>query len=158
MNSASPDRPRIVVVGIGNLLLKDEGIGIHVAQALQRVSSPVDFEVIDGGTSPDIFSLLEGVDTLIVVDAAMGGGQPGDIYRLPLDALSLEGGMNASVHQVGLVETLKVMTALGTAPETTVIIGVEPKEIGWGLELSPELEGKMAEIIDLVHEEVTANR
>ena len=96
MSSVSPNKPRIVVVGVGNLLLKDEGVGVHVAQALQKVSSPVDFEVVDGGTSPDIFPLFEGVEKLIVVDAAMGGGQPGDIYRFTLDALGREDNRNKS--------------------------------------------------------------
>ncbi len=158
MNSVSPEKPRIVVIGIGNLLLRDEGVGVHVAQALQNDSSLVDFEVIDGGTSLDFLPLLQGVDKLIIIDSAKGGGEPGDIYRFALDAVGGVHSVNTSVHQVGLVETLKMMKALGTAPETTVIIGVEPKEIDWGLELSPELEGKMAEIIDLVHKELKANR
>lgn len=146
------------MVGIGNLLLKDEGIGVHVAQALERIPSPIDFEVIDGGTSPDILPLLEGFDKLIIVDAAQGGGQPGDIYRFTLDRLSLEDSIHTSVHQIGLVETLMTTMALGIAPEETVIIGVEPKEIDWGLDLSPELEDKIPEIIAMVHEELAANR
>ena len=158
MSSASRNKPRIVVVGIGNLLLKDEGIGVHVAQALEKALSPIDFEVIDGGTSPDLLRLVDCVDRLILVDAAKGGGEPGDIYRFTLDGLSPENSVNTSVHQIGLVETLMVMRALGTAPEKTVIIGVEPKEIDWGLELSPELERKLPEIIHVVHEELTTNR
>lgn len=158
MSSASRNRPRVVVVGIGNLLLKDEGIGVHVAQALERISLSNDFEVIDGGTSPDILPLLEGVDKLIIVDAAQGGGQPGDIYRFTIDRLSLEDSISTSVHQIGLMETLMMTMALGIAPEETVIIGVEPKEIDWGLDLSPELENKIPEIIAMVHEELAANR
>lgn len=154
MSSASVNKPRNVVVGIGNLLLKDEGIGVHLAQALERIPWPIDFEVIDGGTSPDLFPLLEGVDKLVVVDAAQGGGEPGDIYRFTLDRLSLEDSINTSAHQIGLVETLMMMKALGTAPEKTVIIGVEPKEIDWGLDLSPELERKIPEIIAMVLEEI----
>jgi len=158
VSSALPNKPRIVVVGIGNLLLKDEGIGIHVIQALERMPWSMDFEVIDGGTSPDLFPLLESVDKLILIDAAKGGGEPGDIYRFTLDGLSTENSTNTSVHQVGLVETLRMMEALGTAPEKTIVIGIEPKEIGWGLELSPELERKIPEIIAMVHGELTANR
>lgn len=158
MSSASPKKPRIVVVGIGNLLLKDEGIGVHVAQTLKGIPSLVDFEVIDGGTSPDLFPLVEGVDKLIVIDAAKGGGEPGDIYRFTIDDLGMEDSINTSAHQMRLVETLLMMRVLGTAPEKTVIIGVEPKEIDWGLELSPELEKKIPEIIDVVCGELTVNR
>jgi len=143
-----------VVVGIGNLLLKDEGVGIHLAQALEGIPSPIEFEVIDGGTSPDLLPLLEGVDKLVIVDAAKGSGEPGDIYRFTLDEINLEVKGITSVHQIGLLETLRVMKSLGTEPQKTVIIGVEPKEIDWGLELSPEVERKMPEIIAMVLEEI----
>lgn len=143
-----------MVVGIGNLLLKDEGVGIHLAQALEGIPSPIEFEVIDGGTSPDLLPLLEGVDKLVIVDAAKGSGEPGDIYRFTLDEINLEVKGITSVHQIGLLETLRVMKSLGTEPQKTVIIGVEPKEIDWGLELSPEVESKMPEIIATVLEEI----
>ena len=74
---------KIVILGVGNLLLKDEGIGIHVINALQNSPLPtdVDLEIIDGGTSPNIFYLVEKADKLIIIDAVEGGGEPGAIYR-----------------------------------------------------------------------------
>ncbi len=69
-----------MIVGVGNILLKDEGIGVHVVRALQEMSlaSPKgEVEVVDGGTSPSAFDTAEGADKLIIVDAARGGGEPG---------------------------------------------------------------------------------
>src|SRR4030043_287387 len=69
---------KVVILGIGNILLKDEGIGIHLVNALQDSLSPpnIHLEVIDGGTSPEVFYQLGEMDKLIIIDAARGGGDP----------------------------------------------------------------------------------
>lgn len=154
---AANDPPRTVVIGVGNLLLKDEGVGIHVVQALQKTPLKGDGElmVIDGGTSPDIFHLLpESIDKLIVVDAVKGGSEPGSIYRFTPTDVAFSKGTITSVHQLGLVEGLRMMEFAEVSPKAIVIIGVEPKEIGWGLEISPELQEQVPRIIDLVKEEI----
>ena len=82
-----------MIVGVGNVLLKDEGIGVHVVRALQEMSlaSPNgEVEVVDGGTSPSAFDSAEGADKLIIVDAARGGGEPGTVYRFTPDEVSGE--------------------------------------------------------------------
>jgi hydrogenase maturation protease len=144
------------VVGIVNLLLKDEGIGVHVAQAMQELASPpgVDLEVIDGGTSPDVFLNLQGVDKLIVIDAAKAGGEPGAIYRFDPNDIAQDLLCLTSIHQVGLPHSLKMMDYLGTKPKNIVIFGIEPKEIDWGMEPSVEVGQKIPEIVKLVLEEV----
>lgn len=146
---------KIAVVGIGNLLLKDEGIGVQVAQRLQEfpLSTDVDLEIIDGATSPDVFWQLHGVDKLIIIDAARGDGEPGTIYRIPLESLPLEKN-TTSLHQMDLVQTLQIMAYLGQRPREIIILGVEPKEMDCGLELSPELEKKVPQIISLILQEI----
>jgi len=141
-----------VVLGIGNVLLSDEGIGCHVANALEEVAIP-DVKVIDGGTCPDVVQLLEDADKLIVVDAAEGGGIPGQIYRFYLEDITLEQKPLLSLHDMGFVDNLRLMRLWRNTGET-VIIGIEPKEITWGLELSPELQYKMPQIIDIVLSEL----
>ena len=136
------------VLGIGNVLLKDEGIGCHVVHALEEISLP-NVKIIDGGTCPDVVQLLENTDKLIVVDAVKGGGIPGQIYRFHLEDITLEQKPFLSLHDMGLVDNLMLMKLLHKIGET-VIIGVEPKEIEWGLELSPELQEKMPQIIDAI--------
>jgi hydrogenase maturation protease len=144
----------IVVLGLGNTLLKDEGVGVHVIHALQNRSIPEDVEIIDGGTSPDVIHLIGDADTLIVVDAARGGSEPGAIYRLSPDDIASQRELTLSTHDIGLFHSLRLMELLGNTPKETVIIGVEPKEIDLGLELSPELEQKLPSIIKVVLEEI----
>ena len=140
------------VLGIGNALLRDEGIGCHVAHALEEIPL-TDVKIIDGGTCPDVLQFLEATDKLIIVDAVKGGGTPGQIYRFYLEDITLEQKPWLSLHDVGLVENF-MLTQLChpafTGVSEAVIIGVEPKEINWGLELSPELQGKMPQIIDTI--------
>jgi hydrogenase maturation protease len=144
------------VVGIGNVLLRDEGIGCHVVHALEEIPLH-NVEIIDGGTCPDVLQLLEDADKLVIVDAVEGGGTPGQIYRFHLEDITLEQKPFLSLHDVGLVDSLMLMQlwhpdfiGIGEA----VIIGVEPREINWGLELSPELKEKMPQIIDAILSEL----
>lgn len=146
---------RVAVVGVGNLVLKDEGIGIHVAHALQELDLPDSIEIIDGGTSPDVLDYLEPADKLIIIDAAEGGGSPGTIYRFHPDDLTLESGELISLHELGLMSGLKVLSLLGKAPQEIIVIGVQPKEIDWGTELSTELQERIPEIINVVLKEIS---
>ena len=148
-----------MIVGVGNVLLKDEGIGVHVVRALKEMNLACldgEVEVVDGGTSPDAFDTAEGADKLIIVDAARGGGEPGTVYRFAPDEVSGEPKFLASLHDLGLLDSLRMMEAVGDPPRDTVIIGVEPAEVDWGLELTPALRGKLPDVVRLVVEEQAA--
>jgi hydrogenase maturation protease len=147
----SPGMGRFVL-GIGNVLLKDEGIGCHVIHALEGLSLP-DVETIDGGTCPHVLGLVEDADKLVIVDAVKGGGMPGQIYRFRPEEVDLEQKPLLSLHDTSLVDSLKLMQLWHGTGET-VIIGVEPKEVDWGLELSPDLRERMPQIVDAVLEEL----
>jgi hydrogenase maturation protease len=140
------------VLGIGNVLLRDEGVGCHVVHALEGISPP-DVKTIEGGTCADALQLLEDADKLVIVDAVKGGGMPGQIYRFHLEDVSVEQKPFLSLHDMGLLDSLILMKLWHNIGET-VIIGVEPRELGWGLELSPELQEKMPRIIDAVLSEL----
>ena len=160
MNEILPDSqpvkrtPRIIIIGVGNLLQKDEGIGIHTVKALQEMQMPDSVTIIDGGTSPDIIACTRAGDKLIIVDAARAGGEPGSVYRFQPEDLEDEAGAILSVHEMGVAQNLKLMSLSGNEPAETVIIGIEPKEIEWGTELSPELEKKMPEIVGVILKEI----
>jgi len=143
------------VLGIGNALLRDEGIGCHVIHALEGILLP-DVKIIDGGTCPDVLQFLEDTDKLIIVDAVEGGGTPGQIYRFHLEDITLEQKPFLSLHDMRLVDNLMLMKFWHSVDET-VVIGVEPKEINWGLELSPELQEKMPQIIDAILSELNTS-
>jgi hydrogenase maturation protease len=143
------------VLGIGNILLRDEGIGCHVAHALEEIPLS-DVKIIDGGTCPDVLQFVEDTDKLVIVDAVEGGGTPGQIYRFQLEDITLEQKPFLSLHDVGSVDNLMLMHFWHDIGEV-VIIGVEPKEINWGLELSPELQEKMSQIIDTILSELNTS-
>jgi len=157
-------RRRVLVLGLGNALLKDEGFGVHVVQKLVQTELPDYVEVIDGGTSSlDILLCEQSIGKLIVVDVLKAGSEPGSVYRLKVEGdqrkkleeiFSHPERGTISLHQIGLMEALAAAQKLNNAPQEIVIIGVEPKEIGWGLELTGVLRNKIEQIINLVLEEV----
>jgi len=150
---------RIVVLGAGNLLLKDEGVGIHLIQKLRGMEIGEGVELIDGGTSLlDFLPEAEDVSKLIIVDAIKLGGKPGKTYKICVDDSLLRGAKGmTSLHQLGVVETLAIAQKMGKLPHT-VIIGIEPKDIGYGLELSPEIEREMGKMVNLILNEVRDKR
>ena len=145
---------KIVILGLGNILLKDEGVGVHVAEEISGRNLPENVDVVDGGTaSLDILLSMKDVKKLIIIDALKGGEPPGTVYRLyPGDLLNTSES-KLSLHQINLVDALSIIEKMGNAPKETVIIGVEPKEIDWGLEVTPDIKQKIPEITDIVLEE-----
>jgi hydrogenase maturation protease len=147
--------PGITVLGIGNLLLRDEGVGFHLVQRLADNGDLPNVKIIDGGTAPDILSLIDGdTDKLIIVDAAVAGDKPGTIYRFSIDDLDSASQTAVSLHEMGVADSLKLMNLLGNQPGSVVIFGIEPEVIDYGLELSPQLAEKMPQLIKLVLDEI----
>ncbi|MBN1160507.1 MAG: HyaD/HybD family hydrogenase maturation endopeptidase [Dehalococcoidales bacterium] len=146
--------PRIVVIGVGNLLQKDEGVGIHAIRSLQEMDLLADVKLVDGGTSPDLIAYTMAGEKMIIIDCASAGGEPGEIYRFNPEDLEAGRSRLTSAHEMGVVENLKLMEITGNKPKETVIIGVEPAEIGWGMELSETLEKKLPEVVRMVLGEI----
>jgi hydrogenase maturation protease len=146
--------PRVVVIGVGNLLLKDEGIGIHTVESLQKVELPENVRIIDGGTAPDLVAYTEAGDKLVIIDAAKAGGEPGTIYRFLPGDLSEKSGTLISAHELGVEQNLKLMSLMGNEPAEIVIIGIEPQEIDFGTELSAKLKRKLPEIVSIILKEI----
>lgn len=146
----------IAVIGIGNMLLKDDGIGVHVVKKLIEDGTDPCVEIIDGGTSPDIAPLIdESIEHLIIVDAALGGDKPGTIYRFTLDDIKLEPGMPLSLHDFSLVHSLKMLRLLGRELKSVTIFGVEPGEIDFGLEPGPETMTKIPAVTAMIRAEIS---
>ncbi|HDY87200.1 MAG TPA: hydrogenase maturation protease [bacterium] len=146
---------KIIVLGLGNILLKDEGVGVWIAEEIAKRSLPENVEVIDGGTaSLDILISMKDVEKLIIIDALRGGEKPGTVYRLHPEDLPAISNSYMSVHQLNVLEGLILAKKTGNAPQETVIIGVEPKEIEWGLGVTSEINKKIPDILNIVLEEV----
>jgi len=145
---------KIVILGVGNILLGDEGVGVHVAKEIEKRELPENVEVIDGGTaSMDILSSMKDVDKLIIIDALRCGETPGTVYRLHPEDLLASLDSYVSLHQINVLEGLILARKTGNAPKETVIIGIEPEKIDWGLGVTPEIDKKIPDIINIVLEE-----
>ncbi len=144
---------KTLIIGMGNLLCRDEGIGVHVIERMKAMELPGHVELLDIGTSTmDLISYLEGVRKLVVIDAMEAGGIPGTIYKCrPEDLVPAEGGP-ISLHEIGLLETLDMAKKKGLEIDT-VIFGVEPKVLDWGTDLSDEVKSKIPAIIEAVLKE-----
>ncbi|MFZ0928611.1 MAG: hydrogenase maturation protease [Syntrophobacteraceae bacterium] len=149
---------RVVVLGVGNELLKDEGIGVHAARELARQTLSFPLEIIEAGTVPDCWQGDEPVSVLVVIDAVYGGGEPGAIYKFSPEDVEFETCLMTSIHQLNFVDSLKLSEIAGNKPGRTVIIGVEPKEVAWGMELSEELRGRISDVVKTVLKEVTPDQ
>ena len=141
-----------VVLGLGNLLLGDEGVGVHAARALAEAGLP-GAEVLDVGTAIlDALPALGRAERLVVIDAVQAGGSPGSIYRMPFDQVRPAATV-AGLHGFDLSRAL-ALAGRADAPERVVILGVEPGHIGWSLELSPAVAEAVPFLLDAVRAEV----
>ncbi|BBO76165.1 hydrogenase expression/formation protein [Desulfosarcina widdelii] len=136
----------VMILGVGNILLSDEGFGVRVVEALEeRYDFPDNVSVIDGGVlGINLMGIISEADQLIVVDVIRNGGQPGDLYRIDGEAIPERIRAKNSLHQIDFLESLTLCQALDKVPET-VIVGVEPKDIET---LSVDLTAATADRID----------
>jgi hydrogenase maturation protease len=156
-SSTEGQEKKIIILGVGNLLLSDEGVGVHVAQKLMDTTFPPEVEVVEGGTDGfGLINILLRADHLILIDAVKGGGKAGSIYRFNLEECRpFPDIYKTSVHQISILEVINLSGLIGPPPRTTVI-GIEPKCLQMGMELSPEIESQIPKVISLVKKEVQA--
>ena len=105
-------------------------------------------------TSPDFIAYVKPGDKLIIIDAVKTGGEAGAIYRFTPDVLDSQTEIPFSLHELGLTESLKMMHLVGNTPRETVIIGIEPKEIDFGTELSGDLQQQVPDVIEVILKEI----
>ncbi len=152
---------RITVLGVGNVLRRDDGVGVHVVEELRRrFRFPEGVRLVDGGLGgPALLGALEGAEALIAVDAVRGGQPPGTLYRIPAAELLRDRGGAPSLwtlHEAGLPDLLAL--ALRAAPGLqATVLGVEPLETReWGTELTEPVAARLPALVDLVLEELAA--
>jgi len=143
---------RVMVLGIGNVLMSDEGVGCHAIKSLiERYDFADDVEVMDGGTTGmELLPLLEGVEHLIVVDAVRCGQPPATVVRLEGEQVPVFFKTKISPHQVGLSDVLAALSFKGSAPGRVVVIGVQPVTFDLAMELSPEVKARIDDVVDLI--------
>jgi hydrogenase maturation protease len=149
-------RGSILVLGLGNPLRGDDGVGPRIVAELERRDLPEGVTTMDVGTAGlDLLHLLEGWDRAIVVDAADVGLKPGQFARFtPDEARLAQNSDGLSFHQVGLSGVLSLANALGHPLPEIVIFGVQPAEIDWKEGLSPAVEAIIPKLIEMLIKEI----
>jgi len=149
---------RILVLGLGNILLQDEGLGVRAVERMAaRYQLPPDVQVMDGGVMGlDLLPYLEGISHLLITDAVQTGQPAGSLVRLEGEAIPAALQVKMSMHQVGLQELLALAGFQGTLPEQVVLWGLEPASLEWGLELSAPIAAQLDALADAAAGELRA--
>jgi len=149
---------QITVLGVGNILLQDEGFGVRVVEKLMSYYTfPENVEVLDGGTlGMELMRFLMGTDKLIIIDAIAGNGPPGTVYEMEQDQVKAYFREKVSMHELGIQDVLAVLEVLEKPIKELVVLGVQPATIDVGLELTPTAAGAVGAVIDKVISRLSA--
>jgi len=151
------DNASVLVLGIGNILRRDEGVGVRVIEALRDEDVPDDVELFDGGTfGAELIDVIADRAGVIVIDAIEHEGAPGSVFRFSGDDLAAHASASLSVHEIGLLDTLRMAKQLGCSPKEVLVLGVVPEDVGPGLELTPAVAKQVPKIVERVLEELKA--
>jgi hydrogenase maturation protease len=157
LDSETKAQPRVVVLGVGNTLMADEGVGVRCVDELEREGRlPAGVRAVDGGTSThELLEDLENLDLLIILDAVASGRPPGTILRLEGAEIPSAFSNKLSPHQHGINDLLATLTLLGRSPKRVVLVGVEPERLSLSLDLSPLVASRLPEMKELVLRELS---
>ena len=146
----------ILVLGLGNILLSDEGVGVRIVEALEAAHDlPDEVDLLDGGTSGmDLLDTVADRDCLIVADAVNADGPAGRLIRLENDDIRMLFETKFSPHQLGLSDLLANLRLIGKAPRRVVVVGVVPQNLSLGLELSPAAAGGRDAAVAMIVDEL----
>lgn len=148
---------KLLVLGVGNLLLTDDGVGIHAVRDLELESewdrTQVDF--LDGATfTQDIFYIFQDYEQIVVLDAVKAGREPGTIYRFSEEHLRENQEQRLSLHDIDMLDSLKMAELLGNKP-SLLIIGMEPLSISdWAMELSAPVQKTYPKFLEAVRQKI----
>ncbi|MEW6657655.1 MAG: hydrogenase maturation protease [Thermodesulfobacteriota bacterium] len=143
--------PRILIAGLGNLLLMDDGVGVHAVQELQN-DPPAGAVVAEVGTAVlNALHLLEWADKILAIDAMQAGGAPGTVYAFGTEDVA-QGGIQTSLHELNFLAALDFLKV--KAQPEIIIFGVEPARIDYGLELTPAVAAALPALTAAAREQV----
>jgi hydrogenase maturation protease len=153
--SSMENRAPTLVLGIGNILLRDEGVGVRVIEAMREMALPSWVELVDGGTAgADLLDIIADRRKVIVIDAMDADAEPGTILRLEIGDLAGPENPDVSLHEIGLLETLAMTRHLGCSPQEVVVFGVKPAEVCPGDTLTGSMVAALPRIVALVQNEL----
>ncbi len=147
---------KTVLIGLGNIVLSDEGIGVHAINVIkQRCTFEPPVEVVDGGTlGLDLLSYFEGKDAVVIVDAVNFNREPGFISILRDEEIPSTINMKLTVHHIGLSDILSSLRLLGKSPKQIILVGIQPESLEMGLEMTHTLKSRLKEVVDTTIEQL----
>lgn len=156
IDPAMPDK--ILILGLGNLLLQDEGLGVRAVERLQAgFILPDTVKTLDGGTMGlSLLPYLKEAKCLLILDAIDTGQTPGKLIRLEGDKIPIALSLKMSMHQVGLQDLLAAGSFADALPERIVLLGIQPQSMDWGLGLTPPVEAALDPLVYAATKELRA--
>lgn len=153
----SNSNKKTLILGVGNILLSDEGFGVRVVERLSKdFVLPDEIQLLDGGTlGMDLLYYLEGVNNLMIIDAVNMNEQPGHIIRLTGDKVPSFLSVKMSPHQIGVPDMLSAANLMGIYPEKVVLWGIQPQKLEVEIGLSAVVEKKIDPIIEKILDDLT---
>ncbi|GIM28088.1 hydrogenase 2 maturation protease [Clostridium polyendosporum] len=146
-----------VIIGIGNILLKDDGVGVHTIKQLENENLPSTIELVDGGTSTlDILGYFLDYKKVVVIDCLKAGYEPGTIYKIKPEDITNYRKENLSIHDVQILDVVKMANMIGKYPDV-VIFGIEPEHICFDLDMTDNMKNSISEVIGHVKKELNIN-
>jgi len=144
------------VLGVGNLLLSDEGVGIRVIERLvASFDLPVDVQVLDGGTlGLDLLYYLKGLENLLIIDAVEMAMEPGALLRMEGEEVPAFLSIKMSPHQIGIPDMLFAAKLKDLYPRNVVLWGVQPASLDISLELSPNVSAQVGVLVEKIVEQL----
>jgi len=144
------NQPTITVIGLGNILMRDEGIGVHTINRFRERYQVPDFvEIVDGGTCGlDLMPVIEGREKVLIVDAVNFEREPGYIDELVNEQIPARFSTKASLHHLGLMDVLSIVRLADAMPREICIIGIQPKTLELGLDMTQEMCDKVDILVE----------
>lgn len=151
MNDNGSDQYRLLILGVGNLLRRDDGIGVRIAHELEKLGMPQGVQVLDIGTGGLGFvDLMKETPKVVFLDAVEMGESPGTVRVFTQQEIGkAPDKIQVSLHEIDLPQLLLFAFLQGRSPEL-LVVGIQPKDLGWGTGLSPELERAVPDIVEYV--------
>lgn len=142
---------KIVVLGVGNILLSDEGVGVRAVEEIERrYRLPDSVELIDGGTSGmEVMGSLAHADHVLILDAVKSGSAPASLVRLSGAEVPKFFSLKMSPHQVSLADVLATLEFAGESPKNVTVLGVEPESLEYNLGLTPAVAARLPQLVDM---------
>lgn len=157
-NQLEKKTKKITILGIGNTLYSDEGVGVHILPLLQEMlkdKSEKEVEIIEGATDGmRLLGPVEDTEYLIIIDAINAGKEPGTIISIKNDDIPAYFGIKMSIHQVGFQEVLFAARIRERLPEEMIMFGIQPESLKLGVELTSTVNDRLVDLANQIKDQV----